>query len=109
MTQSTSLLGLNDLGVALDDKASGEWGIGRRQNAIAEWRWNGDAAMALTYERGAAAGSHDADAAAMDAAAVDAAAAAAEAACQDGSGSLYIHPSQWDSPPSSFDRRRGLD
>jgi hypothetical protein len=60
--------------------------------------------MAWTYERGAAAGSHDADAAA-----VDAAAAAAEAACQDGSGSSYICPSRWDSLPASSDRRRGLD
>jgi hypothetical protein len=59
--------------------------------------------MAWTYKRGAAAGSHDADAAAVDTAAVDAAAEAAEAACQDGSGSVYIRPSRWDSLPPSFD------
>jgi hypothetical protein len=102
------LLGLDNLGVALNDNPSGEWGVSRRRNAIAGWRWNGDAVMAWTYERGAAAGSHDADAAAVDPAAVDAATAAAEAARQDGSGLLYIRPSRWDSPPSSFDRQRGL-
>jgi hypothetical protein len=87
----------------LDNDASGEWGVSRWRNAIVGWRCNGNAAMAWTYERGAAAGLHDADAAAVDAAAVDTTAAAAEAACQDGSSSLYIRPSRWDSLPPSFD------
>jgi hypothetical protein len=60
--------------------------------------------MAWTYKGGAAAGSHDADTAA-----VDAAAAATKAACQDGLGLSYIRPLQWDSLPASFDCRRGLD